>query len=55
MNKIENMINDIKQINNINRNEISKQNVILDYNNQISDISSNKINRNTKKINKLLD
>lgn len=55
LDKIENMINDIKQINNINSNEISKQNVILDYNNQISDISSNKINRNTKKINKLLD
>lgn len=51
----EKLINDIKEINRLNNNEISKHNIILDYNNQMTENSSYKISNNTKKINKLLD
>lgn len=53
--EVDNIINEIKEINKINSNEIDKQNLILDYNIEITDNSQHRIIRNTKKINKLLD
>ena len=55
LDRVNNIVHEIKEINLINNNEIKKQNLTLDYNNEVTENSQHKIIRNTKKINKLLE
>ena len=47
---ISNLLNEIKEINVLNRNEIDIHNTILEYNNQLNDNTQNKIEKNIRKI-----
>ena len=55
LDRVNNIVHEIKEINLINNNEIKKQNLTLDYNNEVTENSQHRIIRNTKKINKLLE
>ena len=51
---ISNLLNEIKEINVLNRNEIDIHNTILEYNNQLNDNTQNKIEKNIRKIKKIM-
>tara|TARA_B100000925_G_C21995982_1_gene468950 strand:- start:379 stop:906 length:528 start_codon:yes stop_codon:yes gene_type:complete len=55
LDKIENILNDIKSITNVNNEELTKQNYMLEYNNELVESSQDKISKNTRKIKKLLN
>ena len=44
LDKVNNIVSEIKEINLINNNEIKKQNLTLDYNNEVTENSQHRIN-----------
>ncbi len=56
-NKLEKMskiLDQVKDISMLNQSELDKHNLILDYNNQLNDSTQNKIEKNIRKIKKIM-
>lgn len=53
--KIDSLLKDIKSISKLNNDEITKQNYMLEYNQELVDSSQTRISKNTRKIKKLLN
>lgn len=54
LDNISDLLNEIKEINVLNQNEIDLHNTILEYNNQLNDNTQNKIEKNIRKIKKIM-